>query len=77
MLAHDAPGQNRCGGRMTTTAANRPTVRTISRAALCLTIAVGLAALAQGATIEARLARTRAEAEIARLSARIPFGAAP
>jgi cobalt-zinc-cadmium efflux system outer membrane protein len=33
--------------------------------------------LAQGATIEARLARTRAEAEIARLSARIPFGAAP
>ena len=33
--------------------------------------------LAQGATVEARLARIRAEAELARLSARIPFGAAP
>ena len=33
--------------------------------------------LAQAATLEARLARIRAEAELARLSARIPFGAAP
>lgn len=33
--------------------------------------------LAQTATVEARLARIRAEAELARLSARIPFGAAP
>jgi len=33
--------------------------------------------LAQAATLDARLARIRAEAQLARLSARIPFGAAP
>jgi cobalt-zinc-cadmium efflux system outer membrane protein len=33
--------------------------------------------LAQGSTLEARLARIRAEAQLARLSARIPFGAGP
>jgi cobalt-zinc-cadmium efflux system outer membrane protein len=33
--------------------------------------------LAQATTLEARLARIRAEAQLARLSARIPFGAGP
>jgi cobalt-zinc-cadmium efflux system outer membrane protein len=33
--------------------------------------------LAQAAALDARLARIRAEAQLARLSARIPFGAAP
>jgi len=33
--------------------------------------------LAQSATLDARVARVRAEAQLARLSARIPFGAAP
>jgi cobalt-zinc-cadmium efflux system outer membrane protein len=33
--------------------------------------------LAQAAVLDARLARIRAEAQLARLSARIPFGAAP
>jgi len=33
--------------------------------------------LAQSAALDARLARIRAEAQLSRLSARIPFGAAP